>query len=477
MRAAGVEIVVDQRELAVGGIFELIPELGRIVRAWRRLSRALEETRPELVVLVDSGGFNLPFARRVKRTTRARILYFIAPQVWAWRPGRIRRLAARADRIVVCLPFERDYHASQGVRGRLLRPSPRRCLRARSSRRIARRKSRHERRARVRRALGLPLDVPLLGIFPGSRRSELARHLPLQLEAFERLRERSPRLARTVALVGLAPGFTQADARRAAPAHFERARDSIRCVDTREGELFDALDVALTKPGTITLEAALRACPMVVVGRVHPLTAWLVRRSLRVGQVALPNLLVGEEIVPELLQAAATPDRIAAALEAIFEGPARERQLAGLARAVERLGPRRGDRGHGPDWWRRCLGPLAHSVAALAALVAAPVLAVGAVVRPSFRRQLPERLGLARRESGGRIWLHASSVGEAKAACRLLEALEASGHATRATTMTVAGRGIFERDRPEMPASLAPFDHPVVHRVGDAGAAGPRSRC
>lgn len=106
------------------------------------------------------------------------------------------------------------------------------------------------------------------------------------------------------------------------------------------------------------------------------------------------------------------------------------------------------------------MGPLGHSVAAMAALLAAPVLAAGAVVRPSFRRQLPERLGFAGGEGAGRIWLHASSVGEAKAACRLVEALEASGHATRATTMTVAGRGIFERDRPEMPASLAPFDHP-----------------
>ena len=106
------------------------------------------------------------------------------------------------------------------------------------------------------------------------------------------------------------------------------------------------------------------------------------------------------------------------------------------------------------------MGPLAHSVAALAALVAAPVLVAGAVLRPSFRRQLPERLGVASAPSAGRIWVHASSVGEAKAACRLLEALEASGYATRATTMTVAGRGIFERDRPEIPASLAPLDHP-----------------
>jgi len=106
------------------------------------------------------------------------------------------------------------------------------------------------------------------------------------------------------------------------------------------------------------------------------------------------------------------------------------------------------------------LGLLAHSVAALAALIAAPPLAAGALVLPSFRRQLPERLGIARREGEERIWLHASSVGEAKAACRLLEALEAAGHATRATTMTTSGRGVFLRDRPGMPASLAPFDHP-----------------
>lgn len=106
--------------------------------------------------------------------------------------------------------------------------------------------------------------------------------------------------------------------------------------------------------------------------------------------------------------------------------------------------------------------PLAHSVAALAALIAAPAVAAGAVLRPAFRRQLPERLGFGRERApdGGLVWLHASSVGEAKAACRLLDALEASGLAAQATTMTVAGRGIFERDRPRMSARLAPFDHP-----------------
>lgn len=104
--------------------------------------------------------------------------------------------------------------------------------------------------------------------------------------------------------------------------------------------------------------------------------------------------------------------------------------------------------------------PLAHSLAALAAVAGAPLLAAGAILRPSLRRELPERLGLVAGPADGRIWLHASSVGEAKAACRLLDALERSGLPTMATTMTTAGRGIFLRDRPAMPAALAPLDHP-----------------
>jgi len=338
MRAAGVEIVVDQRELAVGGIVELLPELARIARAWRRLGSALRERRPELVVLVDSGGFNLPFARRVKRTTRARVLYFIAPQVWAWRPGRIARLAARADRIVVCLPFERDVFAAAGVavehhghpvvdafaRARSLAPPD---------------EEPGARRLRVRQALGLPLDRPLLGIFPGSRRGELARHLPVQLEAFLRLRDLEPRFARLEAVVGLAAGVDARDVERAAPGPFARAGDAIRAVATGDGALFDALDLALAKPGTVTLEAALRGCPMVVIGRVHPLTALVLRMRLRVRHLALPNLLAGEAIVPELMQDAATPDAIAAALAPLVEGPARARQLEALARVARSLGP------------------------------------------------------------------------------------------------------------------------------------------
>lgn len=338
MRAAGVELVVDQCELAVGGIVELLPELGRIVRAWLRLGRALRETQPELVVLVDSGGFNLPFARRVRRTTRAKILYFIAPQVWAWRPHRLRRLAARADRIVVCLPFERDHHAARGVPVEFFgHPIVDAWTSARQGDPPG--ESTSARRARVRRRLDLPSEGPLLGIFPGSRRSELARHLPLQLEAFRRLRASEPRFAAMTAVIGRAPGLEEAELRRIAGPLGAGEDASIRIVETGDGRLLDALDVALTKPGTITLEATLSGCPMVVVGRVHPFTAWLARRSAQIESVALPNLLAEAPFVPELLQADATPERIAAALAPLFDGSERARQQAGLARVVERLGP------------------------------------------------------------------------------------------------------------------------------------------
>ncbi|MBW2725579.1 MAG: lipid-A-disaccharide synthase, partial [Deltaproteobacteria bacterium] len=111
MRRAGVELVVHQRDLAVGGLLELGRSLAKIVSTWRAMVRVLARANPDLVVLVDSGGFNLPFARRVRRRCGAKILYFVAPQVWAWRPGRIRKLARRVDRMAVIFPFEPAVYA------------------------------------------------------------------------------------------------------------------------------------------------------------------------------------------------------------------------------------------------------------------------------------------------------------------------------------------------------------------------------
>jgi len=193
MQAAGVELWADQRDLAVGGIFEIATSLPRVIATWRKMLRCLRETDPDVVVFVDSGGFNLPFAKRVRAVSRAKGLYYLAPQVWAWRESRLHRLAKRVDRIAVILPFEPAYYAEREVQVDFVghpavdalvdkKQADDEAIQSRSDTGSARIK------ARARFAIGDGDRV--LGLFPGSRRNELERHLPIQLESFLRLRAR-----------------------------------------------------------------------------------------------------------------------------------------------------------------------------------------------------------------------------------------------------------------------------------------------
>jgi lipid-A-disaccharide synthase len=332
MARAGVELSVDQRDLAVGGIFEVFGHLPRLIRAWYRMQRCLRDAQPDLVVLVDSGGFNLPLARRARRLTNAKILYYVAPQIWAWRPGRLRRLIARTDRIAVILPFEPAFYAERGIAVDLVgHPAVDALASARPD------ASRADTRT-ARAALGIEDEGPLLGIFPGSRRNELIRHLPIQLDAFLRLREREPEFRHLQAVVGLAPNLDQREARQIIAGRLEVPDGVIHIVPGENGRVLDVCDVALVKPGTITVELMLRRKPMVVVGRVHPATAMIARRRLRIEWLSMPNLIANAEIVPEFLQQAATRDRIAAALAPLFQGEARDRQIEALDRASLGLG-------------------------------------------------------------------------------------------------------------------------------------------
>ncbi|MGH0034320.1 MAG: lipid-A-disaccharide synthase [Myxococcota bacterium] len=326
MQDAGVERLVDQRELAVGGVLELAGSASRIRRAWRTLDRALVERRPRLVVLVDSGAFNIPFARRVRRRSRARILYYVAPQVWAWRRRRVHKLARRVDRLAAILPFEPPVYEGTGLPvdfvGHPL-VDPLSALRE------------SLKPAEALASLCLEVDRPWVAVLPGSRRNEIDHHLPVQLETIRRLHARDPRLGFAIAV---APSIDAADLERA----IERSRlpsgASVRLVCGQTRSLLRGARVALAKPGTGLLEAALLETPMVVLGRAHPWTAAFVRRAIRVPSLAMPNLVAGRGVVPELIQEQATPDALAEEVLALLDGPARDRQLRDLAEVRERLG-------------------------------------------------------------------------------------------------------------------------------------------
>ena len=325
MIAAGVELVAHQRSLAVGGIVELLPDLHRIVRTWFRVTAALERNSPDLLVLVDSAGFNIPFARRAHRAGIP-ILYYVCPQVWAWRRYRIRKIARRVDRLAAIFPFEPAVYAGSGARiefvGNPLVDRMRELAQGRT-------------RASARHNLGIQGDARVVALLPGSRRGELRFCLDLHLDTARRIHARDPKIHFVLPVApSLERSQVEALVRAAAPR-------SELPLTVQGGGALDALlacDVALVKPGTSTLEAALLGRPVVVAGRASRFTAAIVRRLLHVDSLAMQNLICGRKIVPEFLQEDAKPGDIAKAVLGLLEGPAREQQLEALLAVRDALG-------------------------------------------------------------------------------------------------------------------------------------------
>jgi lipid-A-disaccharide synthase len=316
--AAGLEPVAVQRELAVAGLVEVLGSAPRILRAYRALRAALRARRPDLVVLIDSPDLNLPLAA-VARRSGARVLYYVAPQVWAWRAGRVRQLRARTDRVAVIFPFEEELLRAAGVDARFVgHPLVDRMAAVRAK----------LEREPAARALGIDPARPVLGLFPGSRRNELAGNLPVYLDAAARVRRAHPDAQ---VLLALAP--TLADREPALP-------DWVRPLRGRAYEVMAASTAILVAPGTATVEAALLGVPMLVAHRTHPLSFELARRVTRVPSSCMLNLIAGEGLVPERLQEQARPAALASELGQLLGDPARRARVrAGLERAVSRLGP------------------------------------------------------------------------------------------------------------------------------------------
>ncbi len=310
MRAAGVELLADLDLLAVMGVAEVIRSLPRLLALRRRVRRYLVEEEVGLLVPIDYPGFNLSLACHA-HDDGIPVLYYIAPQVWAWRRSRARKLARCADRVCAVLPFEEPFLEEYGADVRFVGHP---LLDDREE------DGPPEGVAAVRSG-----DAPVLGLFPGSRAQEVERMLPTFLDAADRLRQRRPELRVWLARApDLEAGLFPA----------ERV-DRIASAE----ETMSAARAGLTKSGTVTLQLALAGVPMVVAHQVNPLTYRVARWLVRVDHVALVNLVAGRRLVPELLQDEASPERLATELEGLLEdGPERQQVLDGLADVAGRLG-------------------------------------------------------------------------------------------------------------------------------------------
>ena len=318
--AAGGRLIDDYRELSVTGLTEWIPKLPRLLAARRRLVAAARFERPDALILIDFSGFNFRLAPAIKRLG-VPVIYYISPQIWASRPGRLATIRAIADRVLVIFPFEAAMYVAGGVPVEfvghplidLAKPS-------------ATRES-------FLSGLGLAPTAPTIAILPGSRRNVVSRILPDLAKAAGLIRRDVPDAQFVVAR---APHLDD-DLFGAVRANDAGARFTLVEGDT--DTVLASADVALTASGTATVQAALHDTPMIVVYRMAPLSYQLARRVVRLDTIGMVNLIAGEKIAPEFVQDAFTPEAVAR--EAISLLTARDRAArmrAGLATVRSRLG-------------------------------------------------------------------------------------------------------------------------------------------
>ena len=324
LREKGVRPAIRTEDLAVVGIVEVVGHLPRIWRRYRELIAAARAERPDLAILTDSPDFHFRVARRLK-ALGIPVAYLVAPQVWAWRKGRVKVMRRIIDRLLCIFPFEKEFFESHGVPVSFIGHPLANRVRPTLSREEFFRKHK------------LPADRPLIAILPGSRRSEALRHVP-------ELRRAAEILSRERELSFLLPASPVCGA-----AFFEGplAGSPIRAID---GEAWNAMahcEVALAASGTVTVEAALLGAPLVTFYRVTPLSWSIGKLMVDVPFYSMVNLIAGKKIAPELMQDEMTGERLAEEAgrlldDAVFRGTMKEElsrvagKLAGEGDAIGR---------------------------------------------------------------------------------------------------------------------------------------------
>ncbi|MBO0857471.1 MAG: lipid-A-disaccharide synthase [Chloracidobacterium sp.] len=323
MRQAGVETLVDAREVAIMGAIEIARAMPKLLRVFRRLSDAANQRRPRLVILLDWPEFNLRMARRLKRDGH-HVVYYISPQIWAWRSYRIHAVKRYVEKMLVILPFEKDYYERAGVKvdyvGHPLLDSVRVMA------------TREEFRARH----GLDQMNPVVALLPGSRNSEMKYILPPMVEAAQLLNRSHPHfqfilpLARTFELNEISSQISQIS---------QIGPSKLRVIEQETYNAIAAADLSVVASGTATLETAIIGSPLIVVYRASQLNWRIFHPLINTPFVGMPNLIAGKEIAPELLQNDLNGKKLAKLIVEFLSDPERlRRSREDLSEVRKKLG-------------------------------------------------------------------------------------------------------------------------------------------
>jgi lipid-A-disaccharide synthase len=299
MKEAGVEILFDAGELAVVGISEVLRKAPTIFKAYRKLKRTLDSNRPDLVVLIDYPGFNLHFAKEVRKRAIP-IVYYISPQVWAWRKRRGQKIAELVDKMLVIFPFEvpiyKHYNLDVTYVGHPLLDEVECRMRSEE----------------IRGNLNLKHGTATVALIPGSRCEEITRILPVMYEAARIIKASISKVQFVLPIantldVNFVNGF------------LDNGAVPIKIVENNLYGVLSVSDCAMVTSGTATLETAFMAVPMVIVYKVSPLSYIIGKTLIKTDYISLPNIVADKKIVPELIQNDASPEKIAEEILRIFE--------------------------------------------------------------------------------------------------------------------------------------------------------------
>ncbi len=291
---AGVELLMDASEIAVVGITEVFSKIPNILKGLRVAKKTLKTLHPDLLILIDFPDFNLHLASSAKKLGIP-VLYYISPKVWAWRSGRVKRIGELVDHLAVILPFEEDFYRSHAIPVTFVGHPLLDTLTSPQNKTLN----------------GRTKDNPVIGFLPGSRDGEIARHLPIMINAARILHRK---IDYVKFLISLAPEVKRTYVEGIIKKHkiafaFELVADSSE-------KVFERSTLVVAASGTVTLEAAISGTPMVIIYKVSPISYWVGRAMIKVKHVGLANLIAGRKIVPELLQKEASPIRIS---DTVFE--------------------------------------------------------------------------------------------------------------------------------------------------------------
>lgn len=318
MRQAGVDTLIDSSELAVVGLFEVLAHWNTISAALKKMQHLLRTEPPDLLVLVDYPDFNLRLAKTAKECG-IKVLFYISPQVWAWRQKRVFKIKKLVDMMAVVFPFEETFYKKYDVPVRFVGHPLVDEVHASSD------------KVTLLKEFLLDSDQPVVGLFPGSRQSEVKRLLPIIVESAQQIVKSKPD---TQFVIPIASTLKEEDIL----AYFEGLELNMRVISHRTHDVMQVCDVVITVSGTVTLELALMKIPMVVINKISRFSYFFVRRMLKIDHVALCNIVANQRIVPEFIQNDAQANKISGkVVELLDNDEERNMIISGLTAIKEKL--------------------------------------------------------------------------------------------------------------------------------------------